>query len=273
MLVILAAVATCSPASGRGCRGTQSRCSWCSLLGGRARWSGVRFRTGQPGDVHLRALDGQGRPVAAVPDDGRRMVCDGGGLPPQLRGRAEIAMLMACGAVASCCTGFLMNPSLLAVGAGPGQRTVPVAGALLAENLGLDNIATRWVRDDPRAILIATTLLARTRPRCARLWHLPLPCLRRSGSTGPLEGHLERARETSSAGLWRTGAVPTTKDSERQQDLQATLLRFGPPRCDSFVHRADTMGAMSCARPLLRAFGLCDTGGVFGPQLLGRKPR
>ena len=94
-----------SPASGRGCRGTRSRCSWCST-GRTCAGSGVRFRTGQPGDVHLRALDGRGRPVAAVPDDGRRMVCDGGGVvAAAAREELKSRCSWPTGSRLPCCTG------------------------------------------------------------------------------------------------------------------------------------------------------------------------
>jgi energy-coupling factor transport system substrate-specific component len=88
----------------------------------------------------------------------------GAGLLPQIRGRAEMAMLVAYGAVASLVYGLLMNLSFWpwALGADSGLSFVP--GAPLGENLGrwvAFTVATSLGWDIPRAVLTAVlTLLA-----------------------------------------------------------------------------------------------------------------
>lgn len=88
----------------------------------------------------------------------------GAGLLPQIRGRAEIAMLMAYGAVASLLYGFLMNLSFWPWALGEGSELSFVPGAPLSENVArwlAFNLATSLGWDIPRAVLTAVlTLLA-----------------------------------------------------------------------------------------------------------------
>jgi energy-coupling factor transport system substrate-specific component len=88
----------------------------------------------------------------------------GAGLLPQIRGRAEIAMLVAYGVVTSLAFGFLMNLSFWPWALGPGSELSFVAGAPLSENLGrwfAFNLATSLGWDVPRAVLTAVlTVLA-----------------------------------------------------------------------------------------------------------------
>lgn len=86
------------------------------------------------------------------------------GLLPQIRGRAEIAMLMAYGALASLAYGFLMNLSFWPWALGQDSELSFVPGAPLSENLArwfAFNLATSLGWDIPRAVLTAVlTLLA-----------------------------------------------------------------------------------------------------------------
>ena len=88
----------------------------------------------------------------------------GAGLLPQIRGRAEIAMLVAYGALASLAYGLLMNLSFWPWALGADSALSFVPGAPLSENLGrwlAFTLATSLGWDVPRAVLTAVlTLLA-----------------------------------------------------------------------------------------------------------------
>ncbi|MGB3014680.1 MAG: ECF transporter S component [Candidatus Nanopelagicales bacterium] len=163
MLAVLAAVATAVRPLGAGVAGLEPMFV-VLLLGGRALGPAFGFALGSLAmftSALLTAGVGPWLPFQMMAAGWFAMAA---GLLPQLRGRAEIAMLMAYGAVASLLYGFLMNLSFWPWALGQGSELSFVAGAPLAENLGrwvTFNIATSLGWDIPRAILTATlTLLA-----------------------------------------------------------------------------------------------------------------
>jgi len=99
------------------------------------------------------------------------------GLLPQMRGRAEIVMLAAYGALAGLAYGLLMNLSFWPWALSADNALAFVPGAPLSENLGrwfAFTVATSLGWDIPRAILtavltvLAGPLLLRTLRRATR---------------------------------------------------------------------------------------------------------
>lgn len=163
MLAVLAAVATALRPLGAGVAGLEPMFV-ILLLGGRALGPAFGFALGSLSlftSALLTAGVGPWLPFQMVAAGWFAM---GAGLLPQIRGRAEIAMLAAYGAVAALAYGLLMNLSFWpwALGDASGLSFVP--GAPLSENVGrwlAFTVATSLGWDVPRAILTAVlTVLA-----------------------------------------------------------------------------------------------------------------
>lgn len=163
MLAVLAAVATAVRPLGAGVAGLEPMFV-VLLLGGRALGPAFGFALGSLSlftSALVTAGVGPWLPFQMVAAGWFAM---GAGLLPQIRGRLEIAMLMAYGAIGALLYGLLMNLSFWpwALGESTGLSFVP--GASLSENLGrwlAFTLATSLGWDVPRAILTATlTLLA-----------------------------------------------------------------------------------------------------------------
>lgn len=163
MLAVLAAVATAVRPLGAGVAGLEPMFV-VLLLGGRALGPAFGFALGSLAmftSALLTAGVGPWLPFQMVAAGWLAM---GAGLLPQIRGRAEIAMLVAYGVVASLAYGFLMNLSFWPWALGSGSELSFVAGAPLTENIGrwfAFNVATSLGWDIPRAVLTAVlTVLA-----------------------------------------------------------------------------------------------------------------
>ncbi len=163
MLAVLAAVATAVRPLGAGVAGLEPMFV-VLLLGGRALGPAFGFALGTLAmftSALLTAGVGPWLPFQMVAAGWFALLA---GVLPQIRGKAEIAMLMAYGAAGSLAYGFLMNLSFWPWALGQGSELSFVAGAPLSENLGrwfAFNIATSLGWDIPRAVLTAVlTLLA-----------------------------------------------------------------------------------------------------------------
>jgi energy-coupling factor transport system substrate-specific component len=163
MLAVLAAVATAVRPLGAGVAGLEPMFV-ILLLGGRALGPAFGFALGSLSlftSALLTAGVGPWLPFQMVAAGWFAM---GAGLLPQIRGRAEIAMLVAYGAVASLAYGLLMNLSFWPWAVGPDSQLSFVPGAPLTENLGrwiAFTLATSLGWDIPRAVLTAVlTVLA-----------------------------------------------------------------------------------------------------------------
>lgn len=176
MLAVLTAVATAVRPLGAGVAGLEPMFV-ILLLGGRVLGPAFGFALGSLSlftSALLTAGVGPWLPFQMVAAGWFAM---GAGMLPQIRGRAEIAMLIAYGAVASLAYGLLMNLSFWpwALGDASGLSFVP--GASVTENLGrwfAFTLATSLGWDIPRAILtgvltlIAGPVLLRTLRRATR---------------------------------------------------------------------------------------------------------
>lgn len=163
MLAVLAAVATAVRPLGAGVAGLEPMFV-VLLLGGRALGPGFGFALGSLSmftSALLTAGVGPWLPFQMVAAGWFAM---GAGLLPQIRGKAEIAMLMVYGAAASLAYGLLMNLSFWPWALGEASNLAFVPGAPLTENLGrwfAFTLATSLGWDIPRALLTALlTLLA-----------------------------------------------------------------------------------------------------------------
>ncbi|MEZ5185811.1 MAG: ECF transporter S component [Candidatus Nanopelagicales bacterium] len=163
MLAVLAAVATAVRPLGAGVAGLEPMFV-VLLLGGRALGPAFGFALGSLAmftSALLTAGVGPWLPFQMVAAGWFAM---GAGLLPQLRGKVEIAMLVAYGAAASLAYGFLMNLSFWPWALGENSSLSFVAGAPVSENLArwfTFNIATSLGWDVPRAVLTAVlTVLA-----------------------------------------------------------------------------------------------------------------
>lgn len=163
MLAVLAAVATAVRPLGAGVAGLEPMFV-VLLLGGRALGPAFGFALGSLAlftSALVTAGVGPWLPFQMVAAGWFAM---GAGLLPQIRGRAEIGMLMAYGAVGSLLYGLLMNLSFWPWALGGVSELSFVAGAPLSENLGrwlAFTLATSLGWDVPRAVLTATlTLIA-----------------------------------------------------------------------------------------------------------------
>jgi energy-coupling factor transport system substrate-specific component len=163
MLAVLAAVATAVRPMGAGVAGLEPMFV-VLLLGGRALGPAFGFALGSLAlftSALLTAGVGPWLPFQMVAAGWFAL---GAGLLPQIRGRAEIAMLMVYGMVASLAYGLLMNLSFWPWALGGESALSFVPGAPLSENLGrwvAFTVATSLGWDVPRAVLTAVlTLLA-----------------------------------------------------------------------------------------------------------------
>lgn len=163
MLAVLAAVATAVRPLGAGVAGLEPMFV-VLLLGGRALGPAFGFALGTVAMFTSALLTAGVGPWLPFQMVAAGWFALGAGLLPQIRGKAEIGMLMAYGAVAALAYGFLMNLSFWPWALGQGSELSFVAGAPLSENLGrwlAFNIATSLGWDIPRAVLTAVlTLLA-----------------------------------------------------------------------------------------------------------------
>jgi len=163
MLAVLAAVATAVRPLGAGVAGLEPMFV-VLLLGGRALGPAFGFALGTVAMFTSALLTAGVGPWLPFQMVAAGWFALGAGLLPQIRGKAEIGMLMASGAVAALAYGFLMNLSFWPWALGQGSELSFVAGAPLSENLGrwlAFNIATSLGWDIPRAVLTAVlTLLA-----------------------------------------------------------------------------------------------------------------
>lgn len=163
MLAVLAAVATAVRPLGAGVAGLEP-IFVVLLLGGRALGPAFGFALGTVAMFTSALLTAGVGPWLPFQMVAAGWFALGAGLLPQIRGKAEIGMLMAYGAVAALAYGFLMNLSFWPWALGQGSELSFVAGAPLSENLGrwlAFNIATSLGWDIPRAVLTAVlTLLA-----------------------------------------------------------------------------------------------------------------
>jgi energy-coupling factor transport system substrate-specific component len=161
MLAVLAAVATALRPLGAGVAGLEPMFV-VLLLGGRALGPAFGFALGSLAlftSALLTAGVGPWLPFQMVAAGWFAM---GAGLLPQIRGRAEIVMLMGYGAVGSLLYGLLMNLSFWPWALGGQSELSFVAGAPLSENLGrwlAFTVATSLGWDIPRAILTAALTL------------------------------------------------------------------------------------------------------------------
>lgn len=161
MLAVLAAVATAVRPLGAGVAGLEPMFV-VLLLGGRALGPAFGFALGSLAmftSALLTAGVGPWLPFQMIAGGWFAMLA---GLLPQIRGRAEIGMLMAYGALASLAYGFLMNLSFWPWALGQGSQLSFVAGAPVSENLTrwfAFNVATSLGWDIPRAVLTAVLTL------------------------------------------------------------------------------------------------------------------
>jgi len=163
MLAVLAAVATAVRPLGAGVAGLEPMFV-VLLLGGRALGPAFGFALGSLAmftSALLTAGVGPWLPFQMVAAGWFAMAA---GLLPQIRGKAEIAMLMIYGALGSLGYGLLMNLSFWPWALGDGSQLSFVAGAPLSENLSrwlAFTAATSLGWDIPRAVLTSLlTLLA-----------------------------------------------------------------------------------------------------------------
>lgn len=185
MLAVLAAVATAVRPLGAGVAGLEPMFV-VLLLGGRALGPAFGFALGSLAmftSALLTAGVGPWLPFQMVAAGWFAM---GAGLLPQVRGRAEIALLVAYGALASLLYGLLMNLSFWPWALGGDSALSFVAGAPLSENLGrwlAFTVATSLGWDVPRAVLtavltmLAGPLLLRTVRRATRRAAFDVPAL------------------------------------------------------------------------------------------------
>jgi energy-coupling factor transport system substrate-specific component len=176
MLAVLAAVATAVRPLGAGVAGLEPMFV-VLLLGGRALGPAFGFALGSLAlftSALVTAGVGPWLPFQMVAAGWFAL---GAGLLPGVRGKAEIAMLAAYGAIASIVYGFLMNLSFWPWALGDASELSFVPGASLADNLGrwvAFNLATSLGWDIPRAVLtavltvIAGPVLLRTVRRATR---------------------------------------------------------------------------------------------------------
>lgn len=163
LLAVLAAVATALRPLGAGVAGLEPMFV-VLLLGGRALGPAFGFALGSLSlftSALLTAGVGPWLPFQMIAAGWFAM---GAGLLPQVRGRTEILMLVAYGAVASFGYGLLMNLSFWPWALGGDSALSFVPGAPLGENLGrwlAFTVATSLGWDLPRAVLTAVlTLIA-----------------------------------------------------------------------------------------------------------------
>ena len=163
MLAVLAAVATAVRPLGAGVAGLEPMFV-VLLLGGRALGPAFGFALGSLAMFTSALLTAGVGPWLPFQMVAAGWFALGAGLLPQIRGRAEIMLLMAYGAVASLAYGFLMNLSFWPWALGDGSELSFVPGAPLSENAArwfAFNLATSLGWDIPRAVLTALlTLLA-----------------------------------------------------------------------------------------------------------------
>ena len=176
MLAVLAAVGTAVRPLGDGVAGLEPMFV-ILLLGGRALGPAFGFALGSLSlftSALLTAGVGPWLPFQMVAAGWFAMCA---GLLPQMRGRAEIVMLAAYGALAGLAYGLLMNLSFWPWALSADNALAFVPGAPLSENLGrwfAFTVATSLGWDIPRAILtavltvLAGPLLLRTLRRATR---------------------------------------------------------------------------------------------------------
>jgi energy-coupling factor transport system substrate-specific component len=161
LLGVLAAVVSALRPLGGGTAGLEP--IWVILvLGGRALGPGFGFALGAVSLFSSALLTGGVGPWLPFQMLGAAWVGLGAGLLPQVRGKAELGVLAAYGAVASFAYGLLLNLWFWPFTAGLPDAIAFAPGAPIAENL------LAWLRftvltslgyDIPRAILTVTLIL------------------------------------------------------------------------------------------------------------------
>jgi energy-coupling factor transport system substrate-specific component len=171
MLGVLSAVIAALRPLGGGTAGLEP--IWVVLiLGGRALGPGFGFCLGAISLFASALLTGGVGPWLPFQMLGAAWVGLGAGLLPPARGRRELALLSAYGAVACLAYGFLLNLWFWPFTAGLPEQLSYVAGAALGDNLAA------WLRfclvtslgyDIPRAILTVVLIVVAGRPVLAAL--------------------------------------------------------------------------------------------------------
>jgi energy-coupling factor transport system substrate-specific component len=166
MLGVMAAVIAALRPLGGGAVGIEP--IWAVLiLGGRALGPGFGFCLGSISLFASALLTGGVGPWLPFQMLGAAWVGLGAGLLPRARGRRELFLLAAYGAVASLLYGFLLNLWFWPFTAGLPEQIAFVAGAPLGQNL------LAWIRfclitslgyDVPRAVLTVVLILVAGRP-------------------------------------------------------------------------------------------------------------
>lgn len=176
MLGVLSAVGAALRPLGAGTAGLET-VFFLLVLGGRVFGAGFGFVLGATTLFASALITGGVGPWLPFQMLGAAWVGLGGGLLPQLRGRAEIALLAAYGAVSGLLYGFALNLMFWPFASGLDGELSFVAGAPLLDNLhrfGIFSLATSLGWDLGRAltnvVLISLTggVVLRTLRRAAR---------------------------------------------------------------------------------------------------------
>lgn len=196
MLGVLAAVGAALRPLGTGTAGFEP-VFFLLVLAGRAYGPGFGFALGATtlfASALLTAGVGPWLPFQML---GAAWVAAGAGLLPPLRGRAELALLAAYGALAGLLYGLALNLSFWPFVLGDATALSFVAGAPLGENLHrfvLFSAATSLGFDVPRAALTATLVLLTGRPllralrRAGRRAAFDAPVRFTPPAEGPVDG-------------------------------------------------------------------------------------
>jgi energy-coupling factor transport system substrate-specific component len=176
MLGVLSALGAAVRPLGAGTAGIET-VFFLVLLGGRVFGPGFGFVLGNTTLFASALLTGGVGPWLPYQMLGAGWVALGAGLLPQVRGRAELALLAAYGAVAGLAYGLLLNLSFWPFAVGDGTSISFVPGAPVGENLPrllVFTLATSLGWDVGRAIttvllvLLTGPVLLRTLRRAAR---------------------------------------------------------------------------------------------------------
>ena len=166
LLGVLSAVVCALRPLGAGTAGLEP--TWVIVvLAGRALGPGFGFSLGAVSMFASALLTGGVGPWLPFQMMGAAWVGLGAGLLPPARGRRELLLLAAYGAVATYLYGVLLNLWFWPFTAGLGTQISYVPGAPLAENLGrwlAFSVATSMGYDLPRAVLTATLVLVAGAP-------------------------------------------------------------------------------------------------------------
>jgi energy-coupling factor transport system substrate-specific component len=166
MLGVLTAVGAALRPLGTGVAGLEP-VFFLLVLGGRAYGAGFGFLLGATTLFASALVTGGVGPWLPFQMLGAAWVGAGAGLLPRVRGRAELLLVAAYGAVAGLAYGLALNLSFWPFTLGPGSALSFVAGDPVADNLRrflAFSLATSLAFDLPRAVLTATLVLVTGRP-------------------------------------------------------------------------------------------------------------